>query len=96
VKNAKLSGESGNITYAKGAASGPIKTADLELAGITVKDQAFLEADENSSGSPGIIGLGPATGSVIYQTFLGDKEAEPPLDRIWAQNSSSQMYITTT
>jgi hypothetical protein len=96
VPNSQKTGESGNVTYAKGSASGPIKTAALVVAGITVSDQAFIEADTDSTNSPGIFGLGPATGSIVYQTFAGQADAAPPLDRIFALNSSSEGYITST
>jgi hypothetical protein len=96
VPNADVTGQNATIQYAKGAATGPVKTADLEIAGVTVKAQAFLNALENDSGSPGIIGLGPATGSVIFNKFQGDAEASPPLDRIFGQNKTSQRFITTT
>jgi hypothetical protein len=95
VPNSKDTGENGNVTYAKGSAAGPIKTADMVVAGITVSAQAFIEADDDSTGVPGILGLGPALGSVVYNTFIPtDPTKAPPLDRIFSEDSSSGMYIT--
>jgi hypothetical protein len=84
-----------NITYAKGFAAGPIKTVDVSFAGYNITSQAFIEADDNTSGSPGIIGLGPASGSTIFNDLHSNLSAAPILDRIFA-NGSVPAYITTT
>jgi hypothetical protein len=41
----------------------------------------------------GLIGLGPSTGSVILET-LNNSAADPPLDRIFGQNTSAPNFIS--
>jgi hypothetical protein len=46
-------------------------------------------------GTPGIIGLGPATGSVIFNLLDGAPGSDPVADNIFAQNKSTPHFITT-
>lgn len=47
----------------------------------------------NQTAGTGLIGLGPHTGSNIQQT-LGNGTGNPPLDRIFQQNTSTPNYLT--
>lgn len=47
----------------------------------------------NQTEATGLIGLGPHTGSNIQQT-LGNGTGNPPLDRIFQQNTSTPNYLT--
>jgi hypothetical protein len=69
----------------------------VQLGGFTIADQAYIEAlpADNTANSPGIIGLGPASGSLIFNDYLGDASGSPFLDRVFA-NGSVPAYITTT
>ena len=48
---------------------------------------------DNQTEGTGLIGLGPHTGSNIQQT-LGNGTGNPPLDRIFQQNTSTPNYLT--
>ncbi|KAK0243958.1 aspartic peptidase domain-containing protein [Armillaria nabsnona] len=88
-------GATSEITYAIGGAKGPVKTSTLEFAGYTVQDQAFMQVipdSENAIGT-GLIGLGPTTGSVIYNR-LNTSVGYTVLDRIFLQNTSTPNYYT--
>jgi hypothetical protein len=88
-------GKTGSITYVAGTASGALKSADLGVAGYTVKDQVFMAAEENHTGQQfGVFGLGPNVASTWVQT-LNSSAASNALTRIFAANASSQLYITT-
>ncbi|KAH9851502.1 acid protease [Lenzites betulinus] len=101
VPNAKDVGKSVSLSYAVGNAAGDVYTADLSLAGYTVKDQAFLLVEDTSSfsvnissqGYEGLIGLGPNTGSVIRDK-LDDATGDSVLDRIFSQNATAANYLT--
>ena len=41
VKDAKDTGKKAGVDYAIGAASGPVKTAQVKFLGYTIDDQAF-------------------------------------------------------
>ncbi|KAI0267614.1 aspartic peptidase domain-containing protein [Russula aff. rugulosa BPL654] len=89
VPNANSTGVNASIHYDVGSDEGPVQTADLTLLGYTIPDQAFL-AVTPSSGKPegfGIIGLGPSVGSRVL-TALGNSAGDPPIDRIFQQNTS--------
>ncbi|TRM63783.1 aspartic peptidase domain-containing protein [Schizophyllum amplum] len=95
VKNAKDTGHTSGVTYAVGAVKGPIKTAELEFSGFTVPDQAYIEVTPSRSqpASVGLIGLGPNSGSNVYQE-MGDDSGMAVLDSIFTQNTSTPNYIT--
>ncbi|KAG5644774.1 hypothetical protein DXG03_007682 [Asterophora parasitica] len=95
VPNSNLTGVSGGVSYAVGAVSGPIKTAEVQLIGFTIPDQAFLEIepDQENKAGEGIIGLGPNDGSNIYQE-IGNAAGAALIDRIFLQNQSMPTYIT--
>jgi len=95
VPGAKDTGATAQITYAVGSAQGPVKTADLTILGYTVKDQAYIEVDVSSDApdGTGLIGFGPSTGSQVLQA-IANSTGDPPLDRIFRQNTSIPNYIT--
>ncbi|PBK97381.1 acid protease [Armillaria gallica] len=88
-------GATSEISYAVGGATGPIKTSTLGFAGYTVQDQAFMQVtpDSDHTIGAGIIGLGPTTGSVIYNK-LNTSVGYTVLDRIFLQNTSTPNYYT--
>ncbi|PBK97380.1 acid protease [Armillaria gallica] len=88
-------GKVSELPYAKGAAGGPVKTSTLEFAGYIVQDQAFMQVTPDSEHpiGAGIIGLGPTTGSVIYNN-LTTSVGYTVLDRIFLQNTSTPNYLT--
>ncbi|KAK0243957.1 aspartic peptidase domain-containing protein [Armillaria nabsnona] len=88
-------GKMSELPYAKGAAGGPVKTSTLGFAGYTVQDQAFMQVtpDNDHLIGTGIIGLGPTTGSVIYNN-LTTSVGYTVLDRIFLQNTSTPNYLT--
>ncbi|KAI0043884.1 acid protease [Auriscalpium vulgare] len=103
VLNAKHTGAKDDLSFLDGtdnpsscaSLSGPMKTAVLELAGYTVRDQAFLK--DPVSGFPegtGILGIGPHGASKL-RAALHNMEGDPPLDRILGQNiRTSKDYFT--
>ncbi|KAL1752852.1 aspartic peptidase domain-containing protein [Schizophyllum commune] len=95
VNNAKDTGKKSGVTYAVGAVQGPIKTAELEFAGFTIPDQAFIEVtpDKENPKDKGLIGLGPNSGSNVY-VELGSDRGMAVLDSIFTQNTSTPNYIT--
>ncbi|KAK0487696.1 aspartic peptidase domain-containing protein [Armillaria novae-zelandiae] len=89
-------GAMSGIVYADGSgAKGPVKLSTLEFAGYTVQDQAFLQVTPDSENpiGMGIIGLGPTSGSTIYNA-LNNSVGYPVLDRIFLQNTSTPNYLT--
>jgi hypothetical protein len=97
LSSATDTGKTDTINYAVGSASGSLKTADLDFAGYTVKDQMLMTATDNTAGFEfGVIGLGPNSGSEWFRTFDNNSVADTALTRIFAGNTSSQMFITTT
>ncbi|PBK97383.1 acid protease, partial [Armillaria gallica] len=91
-------GKMSEIPYAKGAAGGPVKTSTLQIANYTVQDQAFkstvqVTPDSDHPTGIGLIGLGPTTGSVIYNN-LTTSVGYTVLDRIFLQNTSTPNYLT--
>ncbi|KAG6915623.1 hypothetical protein DXG01_010662 [Tephrocybe rancida] len=75
--------------------SGHIKTAEVEFAGYTIADQAFLEIppDDENKEDEGILGLGPNDGSNIYKAFPSVAGAAL-LDRIFLTNHATPNYLT--
>ncbi|KAI9453906.1 acid protease [Lactarius psammicola] len=84
------------LTYAIGAVSGSIKTAQLEFLGYTVSDQAFLEVSPTSDVPPvpGMLGLGPNTGSGVHAALDNQSQGNAVLDRIFRQNVSTPNILT--
>ncbi|KAH9933196.1 aspartic peptidase A1 [Epithele typhae] len=101
VPNSKDTGKSVSLSYAVGQASGDIYTADMSFAGYNVADQAFLLVNDTSAfsldieaqGFSGLIGLGPATGSVIRDK-LDEHTGDSVLGRIFSQNTTTANYLT--
>lgn len=95
VPGAKSTGSSAKIQYAVGSEEGPIQTADLTLLGYTVKDQAFIEVTPSTDTPDGVglIGLGPSTGSEVFNT-LKSSAGDPPIDRIFRQDTSVPNFIS--
>ncbi|KAI0755225.1 aspartic peptidase A1 [Daedaleopsis nitida] len=101
VPNSKDLGKALSLSYAVGKAAGDVFTADLEFAGYTVPDQAFLlvpdaasfSIDIKAQGFEGLIGLGPNTGSVIGDK-VDEDSADSVLDRVFSQNATSSNFLT--
>ncbi|CAK5270493.1 unnamed protein product [Mycena citricolor] len=94
----KDTGKSLALNYAVGSASGNIHTVELQFAGFTVPDQAFLQVANSSSFSTdsaydGLVGLGPNEGSSI-QSKLGSPQGDMVLNRMFQQNNLSSNFIT--
>ncbi|RPD62708.1 acid protease [Lentinus tigrinus ALCF2SS1-7] len=95
VPNAQDTGKTAKVTYAVGGVSGSVKTAELDFAGYTVDNQAYISvavSSDNKEGS-GLIGLGPNYGSQVSDA-VGDSSGDAVLDRIFQQNTSTPNYIT--
>ncbi|KAK0504253.1 aspartic peptidase domain-containing protein [Armillaria luteobubalina] len=89
-------GAMSEVSYADGSgAEGPVKLSILEFSGYTVQDQAFLQItpDNDHPIARGLIGLGPTTGSKIYNK-LNTSAGYAVLDRIFLQNTSTPNYLT--
>ncbi|KIK56947.1 hypothetical protein GYMLUDRAFT_87170 [Collybiopsis luxurians FD-317 M1] len=86
-----------NVTYAGGNGTGYIETAELEFAGYTIENQAFLNAavSQLSSGTSGIIGVSIGNASSIRYA-LNSSAGDTVLDSIFRQNStdSTNNFIT--
>ncbi|KAF8230075.1 acid protease [Tricholoma matsutake] len=84
-----------SVQYAVGSVQGPVQTARLDFDGKTVPDQAFLEVvpDSNNPDGSGILGLGPNSGSNIYET-VGSTVGAAVADRIFLQNTSTPNFVT--
>ncbi|KAI9448436.1 acid protease [Lactarius indigo] len=96
VPQAKDTGASASIQYAIGSEAGPVKTAQLEILGFTVPDQAFIEVPSGGDApdGTGLIGLGPNTGSHVHDAFNDQSGGDTPLDRIFRQNLTTPNYLT--
>ncbi|KAH9007242.1 aspartic peptidase domain-containing protein [Lactarius hatsudake] len=82
--------------FARYFSSGPVKTAQLEILGFTVPDQAFIEVPSGGDApdGTGLIGLGPNTGSHIHDALFDMPAGDTPLDRIFLQNLTTPNYLT--
>lgn len=89
-------GVSSGLSYDIGAVSGSIKTAQLEILGYTVSDQAFLEVSPTPDVPPvpGMLGLGPNSGSRVHASLDNQSQGSAVLDRIFQQNVSSPNILT--
>ncbi|KAK7468975.1 hypothetical protein VKT23_003473 [Stygiomarasmius scandens] len=96
VSNAKDLGKTTGVTYAIDSVQGEIKTANLEFAGYTVKDQAYIEVtpDNTNPSGKGLIGLGPNTGSNIFKALDNSDTGRAVVNRIFLQNTSTPNFIT--
>ncbi|KAH8112968.1 acid protease [Phellopilus nigrolimitatus] len=83
--------------YGKGQiAEGSVNTVELGFDGFTVPDQAYINAysvDDMPSGSSGILGLGPSAPSTVRR-LVNSSAGDPPLDRIFRQNSSTPNFLS--
>ncbi|EIW59384.1 acid protease [Trametes versicolor FP-101664 SS1] len=97
VPNSKDTGKAAKVQYAVDGVQGSVDTADLDFAGYTITDQAYINAPitpTHTAGS-GLIGLGPNTGSEVKAAIGASNSAgDPVLDRIFRQNTSTPNYIT--
>ncbi|TFY75629.1 hypothetical protein EWM64_g8384 [Hericium alpestre] len=101
VPNTKDLGKSVDLSYAIGRATGDINTANLAFDNFTVTDQAYVlvkdtstfSTDINAQGYQGLLGLGPNTGSVVYQK-IDDHSADSALFRIFGEDKTTQNYIS--
>ncbi|KAH9172154.1 aspartic peptidase domain-containing protein, partial [Lactarius sanguifluus] len=96
VPQAEDTGASASIQYAVGSKAGPVKTAQLEILGFTVPDQAFIEVPSGGDApdGTGLIGLGPNTGSRVHDALNDQSAGDTPLDRIFRQNLTTPNYLT--
>ncbi|KIM89410.1 hypothetical protein PILCRDRAFT_60964 [Piloderma croceum F 1598] len=96
IPGATSTGKTTSITYASGSVEGSVKTAALEFVGFSIPDQAYLEIPPSSSDAEntGLIGLGPHVGSSVYYALNKNPSGDPPLDRIFRQNTSTPNYLT--
>ncbi|KAA1469688.1 acid protease [Dentipellis sp. KUC8613] len=89
------------LSYAIGQAKGVINYASLGFDNFTVDKQAYVLVTDTSTfstniqaqGYSGLIGLGPNSGSVIYQK-IDDHSADNPLFRIFGEDKTTQNYIS--
>ncbi|PCH43782.1 acid protease [Wolfiporia cocos MD-104 SS10] len=95
VPNAQSTGKSAGVDYAIGAASGSVMTATMGFDDYTVNNQAFISVPVDSAHpmGQGIIGLGPNSGSDVYQQF-NSPAGDSPLNSIFRQNTSTPNFIT--
>ncbi|KZS90408.1 acid protease, partial [Sistotremastrum niveocremeum HHB9708] len=94
IPNSTPTNFTADVTYAQGDAGGYISIAPVQFAGYTIPDQAYINV---TSGDPpsvdGLIGLGPYMGSTI-RTTVGSPSADPVLNRIFAQNTSTPNFLS--
>ncbi|EMD40138.1 hypothetical protein CERSUDRAFT_112356 [Gelatoporia subvermispora B] len=95
VSGSQNTGKTAEVTYAVGGVDGAVMTADLDFAGYTVSNQAYIQTspDQDHVLGTGLIGLGPSYGSQVRQA-LDDASGDPVLDRIFTKNTSTPNYIT--
>ncbi|KAF5369259.1 hypothetical protein D9758_002635 [Tetrapyrgos nigripes] len=78
--------------------TGYINTARLDFDGFSVEDQVYLlvsvEDAQKTSFPQGVIGLGPSASSFIRGSLGNSNSADPPLDRIFQQNTTTPSYMT--
>ncbi|KAF9783230.1 acid protease [Thelephora terrestris] len=94
-------GKSETLSYAIGKAGGEIQAATLDFAGYTVNNQAYVQVLDTSTfsfniqaqGFSGLIGLGPNSGSKIYDDLSGST-GYSVLNRIFTENNVSSPSIT--
>lgn len=96
IAAAQDTGVSSGVTYDIGAVSGNIKTAQLEFLGYTISNQAFIEVTPSSNlpNVPGILGLGPNSGSRVHASLNNQPQGDTVLDRIFQQNVSTPNFLT--
>jgi len=96
VPNANSTGVSAKIQYAVGEDEGPIQTADLTILGYNVSNQAFIEVTPAAKKPDGygLIGLGPSSGSEVLAALNHSAAGDPPIDRIFRQDTSDPSFIT--
>ncbi|KAI9448437.1 acid protease [Lactarius indigo] len=96
VPRAEDTGVDASIQYVIGLAEGPVKTAQLEILGFTVPDQAFIEVPSGGDApdGTGLIGLGPNVGSHVHDALNDLPAGDTPLDRIFRQNLTTPNYLT--
>ncbi|KAF9646039.1 acid protease [Thelephora ganbajun] len=89
------------LDYAIGKAGGDIHAATLEFGGYTVKNQSYLlvhdtstfSVDIGAQGFSGLIGLGPNSGSKIWDKLSGTT-GYSVLNRIFVENNVPSPFIT--
>ncbi|KAF8264653.1 aspartic peptidase domain-containing protein [Lactarius quietus] len=96
VVGAQDTGVSSRVSYDIGEVSGNIQTAELEFLGYTVPNQAFLEISptSNAPSVPGMLGLGPNSGSRVLASLNYQPQGDTVLDRIFQQNVSTPNILT--
>ncbi|KAG8854723.1 hypothetical protein FRB96_007408 [Tulasnella sp. 330] len=97
VPGARDTGHTSNFSYGIGSVFGNLMEAPLTFASHSVPSQAFLSVTsssgtQNDTGT-GLIGLGPPIASVLVEQ-IQTISVEPPMSNIFAQNLTSDNYIT--
>ncbi|KAG8880182.1 hypothetical protein FRB97_001013 [Tulasnella sp. 331] len=101
VSNTTPTNQSAGLSYAIGEVDGDILLAPLSFAGYKVPSQAFIEvqnissfgADPRMSGYTALVGLGPLSGSVVYNAF-NTSTGFPMMNNIFTQNLTNESYVT--
>ncbi|EKM51672.1 uncharacterized protein PHACADRAFT_261953 [Phanerochaete carnosa HHB-10118-sp] len=95
VPGSKDTGKSAGVQYAIGQVQGPVMLGELEFAGYSVGDQAYLDVPASTSNivGTGLVGLGPNNGSQVLQA-LGNSSGDTVLNRIFQQNTSTPNFLT--
>jgi hypothetical protein len=98
IPGSEPTGKGVNVTYCKGSVAGPIKTVEVSLAGFTIPHQAYIEAvsaNVTDIVGDGLLGLGLAAGSKIFDALGSKPAAEPPLHSI-VGGGDVPAYFTVT
>ncbi|TFK87530.1 acid protease [Polyporus arcularius HHB13444] len=88
-------GTTGSVRYTDGTrVAGQIRTASLEVGGLSVQNQAYIqqEVDSDHPSGLGILGIGPATLSSI-KGVLDEPAGAPPLANLLGHDEPAQ-YMT--
>ncbi|EIW74698.1 acid protease [Coniophora puteana RWD-64-598 SS2] len=95
ISNAQDTKVSASVSYASGGADGEVYSSTFHFADYVIPSQYYIYAPnaQGFSGVDGLIGLGPALGSEIRNAAGNKEQADPPLDRIFKMDSSTDNFI---
>ncbi|EIW81184.1 acid protease [Coniophora puteana RWD-64-598 SS2] len=96
IQNANDQQYSVTTNYAEGESSGEIYSATLHFADYVIPNQFFgyaPDAPTAGENGGGIVGLGPALGSLIRTNGTNTSAADPPLDRIFVMDNTTDNYV---
>ncbi|EIW74658.1 acid protease [Coniophora puteana RWD-64-598 SS2] len=85
-----------SVSYAGGSALGEVYSATLHFADYVIPDQFYIyDSSSDAFGSlDGLVGLGPSAGSAVRTGGPNNSKADPPVDRIFLMDNSTDNYIT--